>query len=100
MKKLVRDRIPELAGQKAYVAKKKEYERRLGDKLVEEALEFQKAKSYSARVEELADVLQVVDALSEFYNIDEAEIEAVRKEKLDKKGGFELGFIMKVEKKR
>ena len=62
--------------------------RALKDKLVEEAEEVRQADDI---VEELADVLEVVDALIEVYGLDHGEIEHARADKKAERGGFSRG---------
>jgi predicted house-cleaning noncanonical NTP pyrophosphatase (MazG superfamily) len=93
--KLVRDRIPEImqaAGKRAitHVATEEEYERRLRDKLKEEATEFY----VSGREEELADVLEVVYALCELKKIPMAKLEDVRKKKAAERGAFSKRIVL------
>lgn len=93
MGKLVRDRIPEIMREQG---KDPEVERISGerlrlalkDKLVEEAGEVRQAEDI---VEELADVLEVVDALIEAYGLDYGVIEHARADKKAKRGSFSRG---------
>lgn len=97
-KKLVRDRIPEImreAGKKpivkdfSNVENDDAFELALGSKLVEEVNELLEA-SYgkSKLMEELADVLEVLDSMREFYKIDLNELAQIKNEKKNKSGGF------------
>ncbi|MBR1585556.1 MAG: nucleoside triphosphate pyrophosphohydrolase [Clostridia bacterium] len=87
--KLVRDRIPEIvraAGkQPVYCtvgqAEALEY---LAKKLMEEAQEY----AESREVEELADVLEVVYAIAAERGVTRDELEKLRKNKADQRGGF------------
>lgn len=95
--KLVRDRIPEILDAKGIlyekrVASDEEYEAELIKKLVEEAHEFAEAGS----VEELADVLEVVEALRALPEY--ADVERVRLVKKAERGGFQKRIILKGEK--
>ncbi|WP_434096953.1 nucleoside triphosphate pyrophosphohydrolase [Streptomyces mirabilis] len=90
--KLVRDRIPEIirsAGAEpvVYTAGLVEYRRRLRDKLGEEVTEFLAADETKAP-EELADVLEVVQALATELGIDPAQLEKIRAAKARERGGF------------
>ena len=97
MGKLVRDRIPEImrregktpdveqiAGARLKIA--------LKDKLVEEATELQASADVR---EELADVLEVVDALVDSYGLDEVELQSIRWKKREERGGFDKGYFLK-----
>lgn len=88
--KLIRDKIPEIieaAGKQCIVEvmNEAEYVDALDLKLNEELEEYQADKS----LEELADLLEVIYAVvrARGYSID--ELERVRKQKAEKRGGFE-----------
>jgi predicted house-cleaning noncanonical NTP pyrophosphatase (MazG superfamily) len=90
--KLVRDRIPEILDAKGVPYEKRiaddaQYRAELIKKLLEEAQEFTEAGS----VEELADVLEVVDALRRLPEY--ADVEHAQAAKRDERGGF-LGRII------
>lgn len=96
--KLVRDKIPEWLDSKGVsyekrIADEVEYKVELIKKLQEEVDEFKEAGD----IEELADVLEVVEALRGLPEY--TEVEKVRLEKLKEKGGFEQRIILKGEKK-
>lgn len=101
--KLVRDLIPEIIKQsgKKYtttVLDNEEYVIALKEKLHEELAEFEGAVSDEAAIEELADMLEVIHSLARAYGLDVAKLEAVRKEKALKRGGFqEKIFLIEVE---
>lgn len=87
--KLVRDKIPEIiksSGKKAYYHKltEQEYLWELDKKLDEECTEYQADKS----LEKLADMLEVMYAIAEARGYSIAELESVRIEKAEKRGGF------------
>lgn len=93
--KLVRDKIPEiiLASGKELVTRisgEEEYKQLLKDKLVEEVKEFLD----SDNAEELADILEVLMALSSSKGIDWKEIEKTAMEKRDERGGFEERVVL------
>ena len=88
--KLVRDRMPEIiekSGKKAiiHVLSKEEYLAALEVKLCEEVAEYQEDKS----LEEMADVLEVLQAIciARGYTVD--QLEEKRKSKFTERGGFE-----------
>ena len=97
--KLVRDKIPEIimkSGKTAHchVLDNNEYIAELDRKLNEECAEYQSDKS----IEELADMLEVMYAIAEVKGYSVAELERVRLEKAEKRGGFsERIFLEQVE---
>lgn len=87
--KLVRDRIPEIienAGKTpvTHILPDDNYLSELDKKLNEECAEYQADKS----IEELADMLEVMYAIAEARGWSVSELEAVRSEKAEKRGGF------------
>jgi len=87
--KLVRDKIPEIienSGKKpvTHTLSDEEYISELDKKLNEECAEYQADKS----IEELADMLEVMYAIAEVRGWTVSELEAVRKAKVEKRGGF------------
>ncbi|MFD2043085.1 phosphoribosyl-ATP pyrophosphohydrolase [Ornithinibacillus salinisoli] len=101
--KLVRDRIPEIIEKtgKAYkteILSNDHYELELKSKLFEEVTEYQEATSDNEALEELADVLELMHALAKIHGASIEEVEKVRKEKADKRGGFDDKiFLIEVE---
>ena len=88
--KLVRDKIPEIiekAGKTpvTHILSEEEYMTELDKKLNEECAEYQADKS----IEELADMLEVMYAIAEARGWSVSELEAVRREKAEKRGAFE-----------
>lgn len=95
--KLVRNKIPEILDKKgvAYekrIASLEEYKTELIKKLVEEVGEFTEAGD----PEELADILEVVEALRKLPEY--KDVEALRVKKLEERGGFDEKIILKGEK--
>ncbi|MBR5683987.1 MAG: nucleoside triphosphate pyrophosphohydrolase [Ruminococcus sp.] len=87
--KLVRDKIPEIianAGKTAHthILTEDEYIAELDKKLGEEVAEYQVDKS----IEELADMLEVMYAIAQARGWSVSELEKVRSEKAEKRGGF------------
>jgi predicted house-cleaning noncanonical NTP pyrophosphatase (MazG superfamily) len=87
--KLVRDKIPEImraTGQHTVVhtADTAEFQVLLRQKLAEEVDEF----LMSQDPEELADILEVLYALADCLGLDAAKLEALRQEKVERRGGF------------
>ena len=97
--KLVRDKIPqniEALGKRChyYVLNEEEYKKELDKKLLEEANEF----IADHNTEEMADLIEVIEAIKKSYNFESKEIEKVRLEKKAKKGGFEEKlYLIEVE---
>ncbi len=96
MMKLVRDRVPDIirhSGREPEVRRisGEELKKALKEKLVEEALELKEAGD---TYEELADVLEVVDAIVERFGIDRKRLDDVKKKKLGRAGGFTEGFML------
>ncbi|RLE81911.1 MAG: phosphoribosyl-ATP pyrophosphohydrolase [Thermoprotei archaeon] len=97
LRKLVRDRVPELLSEKSVefrVSKVTGDEklRFLLEKLKEEADELAKNPS----VDEIVDVLEVLRAISEMLNVSWEEVEKRRIIKLMKRGGFKKGLVMEM----
>ena len=93
--KLVRDRIPEILKEKgiefySHIANKEEYEQELYEKLREELQEFEDEPC----VEELADMLEVLDAIRSFHNINLDELKTVKTKKSRERGGFKNRIIL------
>ena len=65
-----------------------EYDRELRNKLSEEAAEVCTAKNSAELIAELADVLEVIDALCAAHALDRAALEAVQQKKRESRGGF------------
>ncbi len=87
--KLVRDKIPEIidnAGKTpvTHILSDDEYISELDKKLNEECAEYQADKS----LEELADMLEVMYAIAEARGWSVSDLEAVRRDKAEKRGGF------------
>jgi predicted house-cleaning noncanonical NTP pyrophosphatase (MazG superfamily) len=74
----------------AHVATDEEYAQKLPEKLVEEAQEFLQ----NPTKEELADLLEVVEAIKAHNGWTTEDIEQIRLEKLEKRGGFNNRIIL------
>ncbi len=96
MAKLVRDKVPDIIrreGREPEVRRisGEELRNALKEKLIEEAIELKEAGDVYG---ELADVLEVVDAIILRFDVDRERLEGVKKEKLERAGGFEEGFML------
>lgn len=97
--KLVRDLIPqvvEAAGKKPItrVLAPEEHLTEIKLKMQEEALEFQQANEQEEAIEELADILELVHAALDVYGVSYDELEKVRVQKKEKRGGFSEGIYL------
>ena len=93
--KLVRDKIPEYIKSKgktpiAHIADDKEYWQKLKLKLQEETGEFIEAES----IEEMADVLEVIDAILDFKEFSKVELQNIKNKKAEEKGRFNRRIIL------
>ncbi|MBU8729729.1 nucleoside triphosphate pyrophosphohydrolase [Cytobacillus oceanisediminis] len=101
--KLVRDRIPEVIGKtgkkfSTRILDDNEYIKELKKKSFEELQEYVETHNNEDAIEELADVLEVIHALAEYHGASIEEVEEVRKQKAEKRGGFkEKIFLIEVE---
>ncbi len=97
--KIVRDKLPadyERLGQQATYHKlgRSEHAQQLINKLIEEVYEINLTEPSAAIAEELADLKQVQLDLAELLGITPEQIEAIRRSKLAKKGGFADGIFV------
>jgi predicted house-cleaning noncanonical NTP pyrophosphatase (MazG superfamily) len=106
--KLVRDKMIDIwkqdiedkrsaTGYSARYMEKAETLERLKDKLIEESQEVFEAyneKDKTHLKEEIADVIEVIDAILYHNDITLSEVLAIRDAKKEKKGGFETGLFL------
>lgn len=97
--KLVRDRIPEIieeSGKKANyrVLSQEEYRQALKDKLLEEVLELLAAETNSERIEEIADIKEVILAIRKVFSIKNTDINNCRFRKSVEKGQFNKRYFL------
>ena len=95
MGKLVRDRVPDIireSGRSPLVGRLSAaaYRRALVDKLREEVDELAAAHTTESLLEEAADVLEVLSAISVEHGADLATIVDIARVKRDERGGFDL----------
>ena len=93
--KLVRDRIPEIIEAKGNtciieVLTNEAYLKMLDAKLTEELAEYHTDGS----PEELADLLEVIYAAAKARGISPEELDRIRAEKADKRGGFDKKLLL------
>jgi len=94
--KLIRDKILEIIESKGKICVCKtlsedEFIGFLNEKLLEETDEYHK----SGATEELADILEVIYAILDLRKITMDELQLIRLDKLDKRGGFEKRLLLK-----
>lgn len=99
MKKLVRDKIPEIIASKwenceYFIADDNSYEASLLAKVLEESIEVSKSQNDAEFKEEIADLYEVLDAFIKYKNFSREEILKIQKQKRDKKWGFEKKIIL------
>jgi predicted house-cleaning noncanonical NTP pyrophosphatase (MazG superfamily) len=92
--KLVRDRIPEIierAGKRyrTRVLEQDEFKLELQRKCQEELEEYLRAGNDQEAVEELADLLEIIYTLAEVHDSSPEELEQIRSEKVENRGGFQ-----------
>lgn len=97
--KLIRDRIPEIiheAGQNPVVKHLNQVEHfeqaRL--KLYEEIKEYEETNIDEESLVELADILELVYTLGKMHGASFEELNRIREEKREKRGGFEKGLFL------
>jgi len=93
--KLVRDKIPAYIRGKGetavtHIAGDAEYWAKLKEKLQEEITEFEQ----EANTEELADILEVLDAIIDYKQFNRAEIAKIKTDKAEKRGKFQERIIL------
>ncbi len=93
--KLVRDKIPEIIKKKGekcktHIANAKEYWGKLKEKLQEEIKEF----GGNETVEEMADILEIIDAMCSYKKFSKRKLESVKKQKAKERGRFKKKIIL------
>lgn len=97
--KLVRDNIKDIIENKGEVTYTKvlddeEYKKELNEKLLEEASEVINSKTKEELIEELADLSEVILAISKANDIIYEDIEKERIKKKELKGGFDKKIFL------
>jgi len=92
--KIVRDLIPTIihrAGGFAHVRTLNVDEAKilLVQKLIEESYEAWQSKNNNDLLSELADILEIINALKELMKVTDEELENIRRKKKEKRGGFQ-----------
>ncbi len=94
VEKLIRDKTAERCLKSDVITatrilSEEEFKCELLKKLVEEAIEVEKAIDRSELISELADVFDVYNALLKVHSISNEEIEKVRNKKIEERGNFD-----------
>lgn len=97
--KLVRDRVPEkiLMSGKTYTAKKltgQAYIQALAKIGTEEIREFASMKDREHALDSLADALEVITALARAEGATFTDVERIRRQKEEERGGFQQGIYL------
>ncbi|MFC6323777.1 nucleoside triphosphate pyrophosphohydrolase [Companilactobacillus baiquanensis] len=98
MKKLVRDKIPDIANENVSfdILSNDDYRTLLREKLVEEANEVKESSSRANLVEELGDLEEVLRAILTDASITYEEMDSIRQSKIIQHGKFENKIAMSI----
>lgn len=102
--KLVRDKIPHIirsSGKecRTRILNPDEYKQELRTKLQEELDEYVSAASDQEALEELADMLEVIRSLAEMHGANAVQLDKLRADKAEVRGGFqERVYLIDVDK--
>ena len=91
--KLVRDLIPQIieADGKTcvmHILDESRYLTEVNNKMYEELVEYEEATTAEESIEELADLLELIQAAAKYHGVTVDELETVRAEKAKARGGF------------
>ena len=97
--KLIRDNIPEIIEKtnkpfQTHILNEQEYITYLKEKLFEETKEVEEASTKEDMIGELADVLEIVDALASQYEITPKELQEKKDKKAAKNGKFDKKLFL------
>ena len=101
--KLVRDQIPQIIKDSGKIPvttilNEKEYITELRKKSQEELQEYLTAETDEEALEELADLLEIIHALAKVHGSTIEEVDKIRAEKAEKRGGFsDKVFLIEVQ---
>lgn len=102
--KLVRDKIPHIIRssgkeRRTRILNPEEYKQELRTKLQEEFYEYLSAVSNQEALEELADMLEVIRSLAEMHGANAVQLDKLRADKAEVRGGFqERVYLIDVDK--
>lgn len=98
--KLIRDKIPEIIEKSGSKAKVRilddgEYKQELLKKIVEEAKEALEAEGNKKElIKEIGDILEIIEYLIKVFDLDSEEIEKIRRERKESRGGFDKKLFL------
>lgn len=98
--KLIRDKIPEIIekdGSKAKIRilNEEEYQEELIKKIIEEAKEALDAGGDKKELtKEIGDILEIIEALIQVFELDRDEIEKMRRKRKELRGGFDKKLFL------
>lgn len=97
--KLIRDKILDVLIEKkleysSRVLDEKEYEMAIKAKFHEEISEFEKAETSEEIISELADILELIHAAVQLQNTSFEQLEEIRKQKKNSRGGFDKKLFL------
>ncbi|HDR7516803.1 nucleoside triphosphate pyrophosphohydrolase [Bacillus mobilis] len=92
--KLIRDKIPQIIKANGRtpttrILPKDEYIKEICKKNEEELAEYLEADTKEHKLEELSDLLELINALAEYEGTTLEEIDKIRREKAEERGGFQ-----------
>ncbi|MHA1637920.1 MAG: nucleoside triphosphate pyrophosphohydrolase [Candidatus Thorarchaeota archaeon] len=96
--KLVRDNIPDIIRADGHepiirIAKKTELDSLIRAKIVEEAFELLESGS----IEEIADILEAIEALLSYRGIDRESVVKLQTAKRIQRGGFSKAYVLRTD---
>ena len=97
--KLVRDNIPQILHKQNLnfrhkILQEKEFQKYLRLKLDEEILELDQAINSEDKLEELADILEILFTMTSSLKYKKSDLMKTRDKKLTKKGGFQKKYFL------
>ena len=97
--KLISDNIPQFFAKpnkifNTNILSNSEFKIALKQKLIEESQELLKSDNRNDLINELADVIEVLNYIKSSENISEAEVEAIRLQKKQQRGGFDKKLFL------
>lgn len=98
--KLVRNKIPYIINESGKecewveVDNKEDQENLIKLKLIEEMTELSLATTKEVQIEEIADIMEVLDAYMKVYGLDKMDVEFKKLHKKEERGGFDNFVVL------